>query len=221
MVLWSQNWKCSKGQDLPKFQLGGGVLWSQNWKCSKGQDLPKFQLGGVLWSQNWKHSNRQDLPKFQFGGGGVLWSQNWKYSKWQDLPKFQFWKGGGYSGVRTEIPERGSLENLDTNFAVCGYCTQTCLCITDSLSHTTYVETKKKKKTQMLIVTQTQALRERTFGSEINVPWQKWPGPPCFPPLPWWQGIPTHSCRLGWFSEPRIHQRPRAMRKYLVRCLGK
>ena len=77
----------------------------------------------------------------------------------------------------------------------------------------------KKTLTQMLMMTQTQTLRERTFGSEINLPWQKWPGPPCFPPLPWWQGIPTHSCRLGWFSEPRIHQRPRAMRKYLVRCL--
>ena len=94
-------------------------------------------------------------------GEGVLWSQNWKYSKCYDLPKFQFFWGERYSGVRTEntqsakiclnfigggglwseIPERGSLENLDTNFAVLGCCTQTCLCITDSLSYTTYVET--------------------------------------------------------------------------------
>ena len=42
------------------------------------------------------------------------------------------------------------MENLDTNFAVCGYCTQTCLCITDSLSDTTYVETNDQSETKQL-----------------------------------------------------------------------
>ena len=142
---------------MPKFQFsgGGGVLWSQNWKYSKCQEMPKFQFsvgggGGVLWSQNWKYSKCQEMPKFQFWGrgvqfflgGGLLWSQNWKYSSAKKCLNLNFLWGGGGGALWSEIPERGSLENLDTNFTVWGYCTQTCLCITDSLSHT-YVETNK------------------------------------------------------------------------------
>ena len=65
--------------------------------------------------------------------------------------------GGGYFGVKfghlksevlhwgglSEIPERGFLENLDTNLLFEVNCTETCLCITDSLSHTAYVETNE------------------------------------------------------------------------------
>ena len=87
--------------------------------------------GGVLWSQNWKYSKCQDLQ-------GALWSQNWKYSKCQDLPKFQFLERGG--AFWSEIPE-----NLDKNLLFEVKCTETCLCITDSLSHTTYVETNEDK----------------------------------------------------------------------------
>ena len=36
----------------------------------------------------------------------------------------------------------GLFGEFGHKFTVWGYCTETCLCITDSLSHTTYVETK-------------------------------------------------------------------------------
>ena len=63
--------------------------------------------------------------------------------------------GGGYLGVNfghlksevfhflgreafwSEIPKSPFLENLDKNLLFEVNCTQTCLCITDSLSHTT------------------------------------------------------------------------------------
>ena len=70
-------------------------------------------------------------------GGGVLESQN---PKCQDLPKFQFsagGEGGGGVGLK-QIPEQGVLRILSTNFALP---LSGCLCITDSLSHITYVET--------------------------------------------------------------------------------
>ena len=68
--------------------------------------------------------------------------------------------GGGYFGVNfghlksevfhlgagalwSDIPEMGFLENLDKNLLFEVNCTETCLCITDSLSHTTYVETNE------------------------------------------------------------------------------
>ena len=41
--------------------------------------------------------------------------------------------GGG--ALWSEIPERGFLENLDKNLLFEVNCTETCLCITDSLSH--------------------------------------------------------------------------------------
>ena len=145
-VFW--NWKVTKCQDLPKFQLGGGyseteksqsakiclnfnfggVFW--NWKVTKCQDLPKFQFGGGGLFWNWKVTKCQDLPKFQFsGGGGVFW--NWKVTKCQDLPKFQFSGGGVFRSkvmvwkIWTKI--YCSARNLLVHYS--------------SLSHTTYVET--------------------------------------------------------------------------------
>ena len=63
-VLWSQNWKYSKCQDLPKFQFsgGGGYSGSQNWKYSKckiclnlggGLSGLQFQRGALwrIWTQ--------------------------------------------------------------------------------------------------------------------------------------------------------------------------
>ena len=35
------------GKKWLNFNLGGGVLWSQNWKYSKCQEMAKFQWGGV------------------------------------------------------------------------------------------------------------------------------------------------------------------------------
>ena len=70
-------------------------------------------------------SKCQDLPKFQFSGGGE-YSETEK-SKCQDLPKFQF-SGGG--GVNCRIWTKISTTPAGS-------------CITDSLSHTTYVETNQ------------------------------------------------------------------------------
>ena len=101
----------------------------------------KFFFGGggggcVLPSQNSKY---QDLAKFQLGerGGGVLPSQN---SKCQDLAKFQFsgGRGGKGSGLNFRISEQGVLPNLSTKSALP---LSGSLWITDSFSHTTYVET--------------------------------------------------------------------------------
>ena len=96
-----------KYQDLPKFQWGRGY---SGVKYSKCQDLPKFQWGRGGYS-GVKYSKCQDLPKFLWGEGGY---SGVKYSKCQDLPKFQFFGGNG-GVLSSEIPERGSLENLDKN----------------------------------------------------------------------------------------------------------
>ena len=163
-TLPSQN---SKFQDLPKFQfLGGGVLCQVKTQSSKiclifnfggGEGVGGVGVGGggvgTLPSQN---SKFQDLPKFQFsGGGGTLPSQN---SKFQDLPKFQFWGWGVLCQVKTQsskiclnfnfhggggystVLRVGHSQNFEPKFTVQP---ETCLCITDSLSHTTYVETNK------------------------------------------------------------------------------
>ena len=96
---------------------------------------PATGSGGVLRSS--QNSNYQDLPKFQFFGGGVLWSS--QNSKCQDLPKFQFSGGGGeFSDLKFQ---RGVFWRIWTQI-YCAY-TETCLCITDSLSHTMCVETNK------------------------------------------------------------------------------
>ena len=70
-------------------------------------------------------------------GGGYF---EVKYSKCQDLPKFQFSGGGRYSG--TKFKNRGVPENSGKHLLFEVNCTETCLCIIDSLSHTTYLETK-------------------------------------------------------------------------------
>ena len=58
-------------------------------------------------------------------------------SKCQDLANFSF---PGKGGALYQIPEQGVLANLSRNFALP---LSGSPCITDSLSHTTYVETKK------------------------------------------------------------------------------
>ena len=50
-------------------------------------------------------------------------------------------QGGG--GVLNQIPEQGVVRNLSTNFALP---LSGSLCITDSLAHTTYVETNQQNK---------------------------------------------------------------------------
>ena len=144
-VLESQN---PKYQVLPEFQfLGGGwgVLESQN---PKYQVLSKFQFSGrgVLESQNPKC---QDLSKFQFGGrcsgkskpkvprsvqisilGGRFWKVKTPSAKIS--PNFNF--GGG---ILNQIPEQGCSVQFWSKISG----SLASLCITDSLSHTMYVET--------------------------------------------------------------------------------
>ena len=58
----------------------------------------------------------------------------------QDLPKFQFSGGGEGGKLGTKSKNRVNWDFL-TKFPT----TPACLCITDSLSHTMYVETKQLK----------------------------------------------------------------------------
>ena len=88
--------------------------------------------GGVICT--WKMTKCQDLPKFQFlGGGGVIC--NWKVK----VPIFLtiFISGGGGGGIL--YCRIGVNCRIWTKFST----TQAGSCITDSLSHTTYVETNK------------------------------------------------------------------------------
>ena len=89
---------------------------------------------GKIWSQetklvlNWGEGGVMENVRFELRkenwGGSVLESQN---PKCQDLPKFQLIFGRGvFWRIWSKIS--GSLA---------------CLCITDSLSHTTYVETNE------------------------------------------------------------------------------
>ena len=69
------------------------------------------------------------------GGGGGILKSNTQSSK----ICLNFNLGGGGGGVFwNQIPEQGCSGEFGQKFTVC---TETCLCITDSLSHTTYVET--------------------------------------------------------------------------------
>ena len=140
----SQKWKVLKCQDLPKFQFSGGggeFSTSQKWKVLKCQDLPKFQFSGgegvFSISQKWKVLKCQDLPKFQFSGGGGYSPQVKSEKSWNAkiCLNFNFFWGGGILGTKSQ-----NRVNWDfwTKFST----TPASLCFTDSLSHTTYVETK-------------------------------------------------------------------------------
>ena len=116
-------------------KLWSSQIWSFPWgggyfRVNFGHLKSEFFHWGVFRSKLWS----SQIWSFPFVGGGVFLSKLWSAQIWS----FPF--GGAF---RFEIPERGFLENLDTNFTVWGMCTQTCLCIIDSLSHTTYVETNQ------------------------------------------------------------------------------
>ena len=100
-------------------------------------------------------SSTYDLPDSGTTGGGVeLRSQNWKYSKCQDMPKFQIFGlgGGGLSGLKFQ---RGALWRMWTQIYCLRLVYRTCLCITDSLSHPTYVETNKYLNIKLYLVKET------------------------------------------------------------------
>ena len=116
-------------QKLPPATGGWGVILKSNTQSAK--ICLNFHWGGGILSQSAKI-----CLNFYFGGGGY---SEVKYSKCQDLPKFQLGGGGGVV-FWNQIPEQGCSGEFGQKFTVC---TETCLCITDSLSHTTYVETNE------------------------------------------------------------------------------
>ena len=137
--LWSsQIWRFSLGgrgvfqsklwsSQIWSFSFGGGFrskLWSsQIWS---------FSLGGGYFRVNFGY-----LKSEVFHWGGLFRSKLWSSQIWS------FSLGGGLFGLKfLKAPflsgEFGQKWLFEVN------CTQTCLCITDSLSHTTYVETKNR-----------------------------------------------------------------------------
>ena len=105
--------------------------------------LPPATGGGAILEWTLVNSNL----KSSLRGGGVFWSELWSTQIWS----LQLVGGGGYSG--TKFQNRGVLENLDKNLLFEVNCTETCLCITESLSHTTYVETNQNQYVDQCKVT--------------------------------------------------------------------
>ena len=89
--------------------------------------------GGVFWVRSDLNSAKK--ISFQFSGGGVFWVRS-------DLDcgkNFNFGGWGGAGVFWNQIPEQGCPGEFGQKFLEA----LACLCITDSLSHTTFVETKK------------------------------------------------------------------------------
>ena len=125
----------------------GGVFWN-----SRIWTLWQFSFGGVFWNSRiwtlWQFSfggvfwNSRIWTLWQFSFGGVFWNSQiwtlWQFSFWggilklSDLDSLTIFIGGGILNFRIG----GILRILDQNSA-----TPAGSCITDSLLHTTYVET--------------------------------------------------------------------------------
>ena len=98
-----------------------------------------FGVGGYspkVKTQNTETANICLNLNFRGGVGVFFQSQN---SKYQDLPKFSFSGGGEGEGTVGTKSQNRVIWNFWTKFPT----TPACLCITDSLSHTTYVETNE------------------------------------------------------------------------------
>ena len=136
------------------FNFGGAGGYSVTENTQSPKICLNFNfLGGKGVFCNWKYSKSQDLPKFQFFGGGYSVTENTQSPK--ICLNFNF-QGGGYSVTEnTQSPKiclnfnfRGGGGILFYRIGVfCRICTKFSTtpagsCITDSLSHTTYVETK-------------------------------------------------------------------------------
>ena len=145
--MYATGW-CPRGVQISlHIRRGGGVFQSKLWS-SQIWSLPFG--GGGYFGVNFGHLKSEVFH----WGGGLFQSKLWSSQIWS------FPWGGGYFGVNfghlksevfhwgggafwSEVPESPFLENLDKNFLFEVNCTETCLCITDSLSHTTYVETNQ------------------------------------------------------------------------------
>ena len=144
--------------ETPTSKKGGGVLWSELWSTQ----IWSFHFWGVLWSELWStqiwslhwgggstliwtlvNSNL----KSSFGGGGTLiWTlvnSNLKSSFGEGTLIWTLVN----SNLKSSWGRGGTLiwnsrEGCSGEFGQKIYCSpETCLCITDSLSYTTYVET--------------------------------------------------------------------------------
>ena len=98
-------------------------------------DLPHFPKWGRGFGVNFGHLKSN---VFQNGGGGGYFGVNFGHLKSE-----VFQNGGRGWAFWSEIPERGFLENLDKNLLF-EECVQECACASQTVSHTTYVETKKQ-----------------------------------------------------------------------------
>ena len=140
-VFW--NWKVTKCQDLLKVEFSLCVcVWGGYSATEKSQSANiclklNFPWGGG-YSETEKSQSANICLKLNFplgGEGGVFW--NWKVTKCQHLLKVEFSWGGGILKLSWRI---GVFCRIWTKFST----TPAGSCITDSLSHTTYVETNNR-----------------------------------------------------------------------------
>ena len=103
-----------------------------------------FHLGGGYSRVNFGH-----LKSEVFHWGGVFRSKLWSSQIWS----FSL-GGGGLSGLKFQ---KEAFWRIWTKVYCLRNCTETCLCITDSLSHTTYVETNQNCSQTLPVPTQIQA----------------------------------------------------------------
>ena len=114
-------------------------MYSETEKSQSAKICLNFNFqGGGGYSETEKSQSAKICLNFNFWGGGVGgWGLGGilklKVTKCQDLPKFQFLGGGG--GILNF--RIGVFCRIWTKFST----TPAGSCITDSLSHTTYVET--------------------------------------------------------------------------------
>ena len=118
------------------FRNGGGGYFGVNFGHLKYEVFRHGGWGVVFRSKLWS-SEIWSFPKW---GGGVFRSKLWSSQIWS-FPK---WRGGG-GGFLVWNSRKGLSGKFGQKFTVWGMCTGMCYAsrITDSLSHTTYVETNK------------------------------------------------------------------------------
>ena len=138
-----------------------------------GQLKSEVHILGGGYSGVVKTQNAKICLNFNFGGGlrgegeGVLWSSQIKTQS-QDLAKFQF-LGGGVPWFWNS--REGCSGEFGQKFTVH---TETCLCITDSLSHITYVETNKRESENDIAsgsvhIEQKERAKKNSFSFSLSV----------------------------------------------------
>ena len=112
-----------------------GGVFCQRSDLDSGKKIGVWKFGGVFCQRSDLDSGKK-IGVCKFGGGcsanGQIWTQGTKL-------EFGNWGGGVFS---TKFQNRVFLPIWSKNSG-----SQACLCITDSLSHTTYVETNENINT--------------------------------------------------------------------------